>query len=77
MYSTIDSSVVWLDEGFLDLAALNHQGITLAAAVAEDGCAVKAQVESLGEFASGVSQKTNLKNSLVNYFVFASVQEVD
>ena len=48
---TADSGVVRFDMGFLDLAVFNHKSISLTARLAEDGSAVKVEVERLGEFA--------------------------
>jgi len=41
---TVCSRVVRLDERLLDLAVLDEQGVTLAADIAEEGCAVEVEV---------------------------------
>lgn len=57
---TIDTSVVRLNVGALDLAVLNCQSITLAAVVPKDGSRIEGQVESFGKFAGGITEETNL-----------------
>lgn len=59
---TVNTRVIGLDKGLLDLAILHQQSIPLAAVVAEDGGAVKAQVKSLGELAGWVTQEADLLN---------------
>lgn len=57
---TVETSVVGLDESFLDLSVLDKQDIALAAVVTEDSSAVEAEVEGLSELAGGVAQEANL-----------------
>lgn len=57
---TIEAGVVGLHKGLLDLSILHQEGIPLATVVAEDGGAVEAQVERLGEFAGRVTQEADL-----------------
>lgn len=57
---TVHTSVVGLDESLLDLTVLDEEGVALAAVVAEDGAAVEAEVQSLGELAGRVTQEANL-----------------
>jgi hypothetical protein len=57
---TVHTSVVRLDESLLDLTVLDEEGVALAAVVAEDGAAVEAEVQSLGELAGRVTQEANL-----------------
>lgn len=59
---TVNASVIGLDKGLLDLAILHQQSIPLAAVVAEDGGAVKAQVQGLGELAGWITQEADLFN---------------
>jgi hypothetical protein len=59
---TVNARVIGLDKGLLDLAILHQQSIPLAAIVAEDGGAVEAQIKSLGELASWVTQEADLFN---------------
>ena len=58
---TVETSVIRLDESLLDLSILNEQDVALAAVVTEDGAAVEAEVERLGELAGWVSQEANLQ----------------
>jgi hypothetical protein len=57
---TINTGVVRLNKGLLDLSILHQQSIALAAVVTKDGNAVEAQVKSLGELAGGVAEEANL-----------------
>lgn len=57
---TVETGVVGLDESLLDLSILNEKNVALAAVVAEDGAAVEAEVEGLGELARGVTEEANL-----------------
>lgn len=57
---TVETGVVGLDESLLDLSILDEKNVTLAAVVAEDGFAVEAEVEGLGELAGGVTEEANL-----------------
>jgi hypothetical protein len=63
---TTHASVVWLDEGGSDLAILDDQGIPLPSHAAEDGRAVKAQVQCLGKRAGRVSQEPDLVTECFN-----------
>lgn len=55
----VETGVVGLDESLLDLSILNEKNVALAAVVAEDGAAVEAEVEGLGELARGVTEEAN------------------
>lgn len=57
---TVETGVVRLDESLLDLSILDEKNVALAAVVAEDGAAVEAEVERLGELAGGVTEEANL-----------------
>lgn len=57
---TVETGVVGLDESLLDLSILDEKNVALAAVVAEDGAAVEAEVEGLGELAGGVTEEANL-----------------
>jgi hypothetical protein len=57
---TVDTGVIRLDKGVLDLSVLDNQRIALASVVSEDRGAVEAKVQSLGELATGVTQEANL-----------------
>lgn len=57
---TVNTGVVRLNKGLLDLSILHQQSIALAAVVTKDGNAVEAQVKSLGELAGGVAEEANL-----------------
>lgn len=57
---TVESDVVGLDKGLLDLAVLNQKSVALAAVVAEDGGALKGDIESIGELSGGVTEEANL-----------------
>ena len=65
---TIDAGVVRLYVCALDLAVFNGQSIALASVVPKDGSRIESQVESFGEFASGVTQETDLARSSVREF---------
>jgi hypothetical protein len=57
---TIQTGVVRLNEGLLDLSILDEENVALAAVIAEDGAALEAEVERLGELAGGVTQEADL-----------------
>lgn len=57
---TVETGVVRLDESLLDLSILDEKNVALAAVVAEDGAAVEAEIERLGELAGGVTEEANL-----------------
>lgn len=57
---TVETGVIGLDESLLDLSILDEKNVALAAVVAEDGAAVEAEVEGLGELAGGVTEEANL-----------------
>lgn len=61
---TVETGVVGLNESLGDLAILNKEHVALAAVVAENGAAVEAQVEGLGELARGVTQEANLTTQI-------------
>lgn len=61
---TVETGVVGLNESLGDLAILNKEHVALAAVVTEDGAAVEAQVEGLGELARGVTQEANLTTQI-------------
>lgn len=61
---TVETGVVRLDESLLDLSILDEKNVALAAVVAEDGAAVEAEVERLGELAGGVTEEANLLNTM-------------
>ena len=57
---TVHSRVVGLHVGALDLAIFNHQCITLATVLAEDGSALKGEVEVFVELTGGITQEADL-----------------
>lgn len=66
-FLTVDTGVVGFHKGLLDLAVLHQQSVPLAAVVAEDGRAVEAQVQGLGELAGRVTQEAHLAIMLAEY----------
>ena len=57
---TIHSGVVGLHVGALNFAIFNHQCITLATVLAEDGRALKGEVEVFVELTGRITQEANL-----------------
>lgn len=62
MELTVSAGVVRLNMSRLDLAVLNHEGITLAAVVSEDGLGIKFEVQGPGELAGGVTEEADLQH---------------
>ena len=58
---TVHSGVVGLHVGALDLAIFNHQCITLATVLAEDGGALEGEVEVFVELTGWIAQEADLR----------------
>lgn len=72
---TIEPDVVGFHKGLLDLAVLHQEGVPLATVVSEDGGAVKAQVQSLGELAGRVAQEADLESTSGQFMI--TMQEIN
>ena len=57
---TVHSGVVRLHVSALDLAIFNHQCITLATVLAEDGSALEGEVKVFVELTGWITQETDL-----------------
>ena len=57
---TVHSGVVGLHVGALDFAIFNHQCITLATVLAEDGGALKGEIEIFVELTGWITQEADL-----------------
>lgn len=55
----VDSGVVGLHMGALDFAILDHQGVTLATVLTEDGSTVKGEIKLLGELTGRITEKAD------------------
>lgn len=60
---TIHSSLVWLDMDLLHLSILNFYNVPLTSNSTKDGSGIKTKLQSLGEFALGIAQEAELKES--------------
>ena len=65
---TVETGIVGFHESFLHLTILDQQSVTLATDVTEDGSAVEAQVESLGELTGRVTQEADLVSYVSTLF---------
>ena len=57
---TVHSSIVGLHVGALDFAIFNHQCITLATVLAEDGSALEGEVKVFVELTGWITQESDL-----------------
>ena len=57
---TVHSGVVGLHVGALDFAIFNHQCITLATVLAEDGSTLKGEIEIFVELTGWITQEADL-----------------
>jgi hypothetical protein len=56
---TANTSVVGLDVDVGDLSILDHEGVSLASVVSQDGCGVELNIEGTGEAAVRVTEEAN------------------